>query len=279
MSQIAPLVVCTLAAALYALGGRGRVGVRARGRRGREACFYLGVLTLLVALEPPLDGLADRSFAVHMCQHVLLLSVVPPLVVLGRPWPRMWMPFPAAARRAAARGLARGRWSAPLRLAGRALSAPPAALALLATALVVWHLPAMYDAAVNSELVHFGEHAAFLVPALLFWGSLLGAPPVRARIDHVRRAGWFALAIVPGWVLAIVIAFAHHPLYPAYAALAHRPAGLSALADQQLAAGVMWVPGSLAYFVAAVVYAYRWLEPAPPGAPRLEPRHEELSWT
>jgi putative membrane protein len=215
VSVIAPLVVCTLAATLYGLGGRGRVGTRARGRRRREACFYGGVLILLLALEPPVDGLADSSFAVHMGQHVLLLTVVPPLVVLGRPWPRMWLPFPADARRAAARGLARGRWSAPLRLAARALATPPAALSLLAAALVVWHLPAMYDAAVNSELVHLGEHTAFLVPALLFWGPLLEAPPVKSRIAHVRRAGWFALAVVPGWILAIVLAFAHHPLYPA----------------------------------------------------------------
>jgi putative membrane protein len=277
--SVPPLVVCALAAALYALGGRGRAGGRGRGRRRRETAFYAGVLTLLVALEPPFDSLADRSFAVHMCQHVLLLSVVPPLVVLGRPWPRMWMPFPPAARRAAARSLARGGWSAPLRLAARTLTQPPVALVLMSTALVVWHLPALYDAAVDSEPIHLAEHASFLVTALLFWGPLLEAPPVKARIDHMRRAAYLGLAAVPGWVLAIVLAFAHHPLYPAYAALAHRPAGLSALADQQIAAGVMWVPGSLAYFVAFVVYVYRWLEPAPPSGPVLEPRHEELSWT
>ena len=70
-----------------------------------------------------------------------------------------------------------------------------------------------------------------------------------------------------GWVLAIVLAFAPSPLYSAYASLAHRPGGLSALADQQIAAGVMWVPGSLAYTIAFIVFVYRWLGPEPAGRP------------
>jgi putative membrane protein len=274
--SVPPLLVCAAAAALYGLGGHGRAGSTSRSRRWREAAFYAGVVVVAVALEPPFDTLADKSFAMHMGQHVLLLTVAPPLLVLGRPWPRLWMPFPLAARRAAARGIARGRWSAPLRLLARTLARPPAALAVLSVTLAVWHLPALYDAAVANESVHVLEHACFLVAALLFWGPLLEAPPVRARTDHLRRAMWFALAALPGWILALVLAYAQSPMYDAYASLAHRPGGLSALGDQQLAAGVMWVPGSIAYLVAFVVSVYRWLEPAPS---RPEPRPEELSWT
>ena len=66
--------------------------------------------------------------------------------------------------------------------------------------------------------------------------------------------------MVPGWALGVVLAFARAPLY-GYASLGHRPGGISALADQQLAAGVMWVPGSIAYVVAACWSLYAWLEP------------------
>ena len=144
--------------------------------------------------------------------------------------------------------------------------------------LAVWHLPALYGAAVDNEGVHVLEHACFLAASLLLWGPLLEAPPVRARIDHLRRAAWFAAAALPGWILAIVLAYASRPLYDVYASLPHRAGGLTPVGDQQLAAGVMWVPGSLAYFVAFVVFVYRWLEP---GAeePAREPRPEELSWT
>jgi cytochrome c oxidase assembly factor CtaG len=75
--------------------------------------------------------------------------------------------------------------------------------------------------------------------------------------------------MVPGWILAIVLAFASAPVYAAY----------PSLTDQQLAAGVMWVPGSLAYFIAAFAAFYRWLEPSASEAPAAEPRPEELSWT
>ncbi len=271
--SVPPLVFCVVAAALYALGGRGR------HRWFREACFYLGIALLLVVLEPPFDNWADTSFAMHMTQHVFLLTVVPPLLVLGRPWPRMWMPFPSRARRAAARGLALGRWSTPLRLVARTLTRPPVAVATLTAVLVVWHLPRLYGAAVAHESVHLLEHACFFAASLLFWGPLLDAPPVRARIDHLRRCGWFVAGSVPGWVLAVVLAYAHHPLYPVYASLHHRAFGLSASSDQALAAGIMWVPGSLAYLVAAVLAFYRWLEPGTAEQAPADPRPEELSWT
>jgi putative membrane protein len=276
--SVPPLLACAVAAALYALGGRGRAG--SGPPRWREASFYLGVATVFVALEPPFDNWADTSFALHMAQHVLLIGVAPPLLVLGRPWPRMWMPFPGRARRGVAHSLARGRWSAPLRLAVRTLTKPPVAVALLAAVLGFWHIPSMYDAAASNEGIHLLEHTCFVAAALLYWGPLLEAPPIRARIDHLRRAGWFAAGAVPGWILAIVLAEATHPLYPFYATLGHRAFGLSAIGDQQIGAGVMWVPGSIANFVLFIVYVYRWLEPdASEAPPAVEPRPEELSWT
>jgi cytochrome c oxidase assembly factor CtaG len=276
--SVPPLLACAVAAALYALGGTGRRGSGPRDRRWRETSFYLGVVLTFVALEPPFDNWADTSFAMHMTQHIVLLSVAPPLLVLGRPWPRMWMPFPAQTRRAAVRSLARGRWSEPLRFAARMATKPPAAIAILAVTLAVWHLPALYAAAVHHEAVHILEHFCFVGASLLFWAPLLDTPPVRARIDHLHRAIWFAAAAVPGFVLALVLADSSHPLYPIYSDLPHRAFGLSSGGDQQIAAGVMWVPGSSAYFLAFIISVYRWLDPGA-DAPVHEPRPEELSWT
>jgi putative membrane protein len=278
--SVPPLVACAVAVALYALGGAGRSGSGPRGRRWRETSFYLGVATVFVALEPPFDNWADTSFALHMTQHVLLITVASPLLVLGRPWPRMWMPFPSQARRSVARGLARGRWSAPLRVTARILARPAVAVVTLAVVLGIWHVPGLYDAAARNEGIHLLEHTCFVAAALIYWGALLEAPPIRARIDNLRRAGWFAAGAVPGWLLAIVLAYSSHPLYPYYATLAHRAFGLSALGDQQIGAGVMWVPASLANFILFLVYVYRWLEPTPPDTPATyESRPEELSWT
>ena len=255
-----PLVVCAGAALLYALGRRGRL------RLWREVSFYSGVLLTFVVLERPIDDWADRWLSVHMSQHIVLMSVVPPLVVLGRPWPRMWLPFPLRARRAVGGALSR---SQSFRGSTRFLKRPPVALAVQSAAVAIWHVPQLYDAAARNEWIHVLEHVSFVVPALVFWGALLDAPPVRARIDHLHRAIWFAAAMVPGWILAIVLAFASAPVYSAY----------PSLTDQQLAAGVMWVPGSLTYFVAAFAAFYRWLEPVASEVPAAEPRPEELSWT
>jgi putative membrane protein len=249
-----PLVVCGTAAALYALGRRGRT------RLWREVGFYTGIVLAFVVLEPPFDDWADTWLSAHMAQHIVLMTVVPPLVVYGRPWPRMWLPFPLDARRAVGRALAR---STSFRRSAGFLKRPAVALAVQSGAIGIWHVPQLYDAAARNEWIHVAEHVSFVAPALVFWGALLDAPPVRARIDHLHRAIWFAAALVPSWILAIVLAFAPTALYAAY----------PSLNDQQLAAGIMWVPGSLTYFVAAFVAFYSWLD-----APA-EPRPEELSWT
>ncbi|MFL5943245.1 MAG: cytochrome c oxidase assembly protein [Gaiellaceae bacterium] len=255
-----PLVVCGTAAALYALGRRGKL------RLWREVSFYSGVVIALVVLERPFDDWADRWLSAHMAQHIVLMTVVPPLVVHGRPWPRVWLPFSLAARRAVGGALARSR---SFRRGAGFLVLPWVALAVQSAMVAVWHVPQLYDAAARNEWIHVLEHVCFVAPALVFWGALLEAPPVRARIDDLHRCIWFVAALVPSWILAIYLAFAPAPVYAAY----------PSLTDQQLAAGIMWVPGSLTYFVAAVVAFYRWLEPEGANAPVAEPRPEELSWT
>jgi len=256
-----PLGVCGTAAVLYALGRRGRARV------WRDVSFYGGVGLTFVVLERPFEHWADTWLSVHMAQHIVLMTVVPPLVVYGRPWPRMWLPFPLSARRAVGGALSR---SSVFRRSAGTLKRPWVALALQSAAVAVWHVPQLYDDAARNEWIHVLEHVCFVAPALVFWGALLDAPPVRARIDHIHRAIWFAAAMIPSWILAIMLAFATAPVYAAY----------PSLTDQQVAAGVMWVPGSLTYFVAAFAAFYRWLEPGASAAPTtVEPRSEELSWT
>src|SRR5258708_11645635 len=126
MSTYAPIVVCALAATLYAFGGRGRP------RRARELAFYAGLFSVLAVLEPPFDGWADSSFALHMTQHVVLMTVSSPLLVLGRPWPRLWLSLPLDVRRGVRQDFER---SLGFRTDGAFLRRPAASLALMAKAL------------------------------------------------------------------------------------------------------------------------------------------------
>jgi putative membrane protein len=276
----AALVYVVVEGALYWWGGR---GWRRRGQheRLRELAFVAGLLTIVVALEGPIDYYADDLFWVHMLQHVLLLTLAPPLILLGRPWPRMWRALPLRTRTTVGRAVARARWTAPL----RALARPLPAWVLFNGTLVAWHIPAAYNATLTNETLHNIEHAMFFFTGLLFWARVVDPGPLRPRLAWPARVAYVVGSMVVGWILAITLVLVPHPIYAHYADLAQRPGGISALTDQQLAAGVMWVLGSVTFTISMLIGFYRWLEPegtppapamavlgdAPPPAPLPEP--------
>jgi putative membrane protein len=179
MAYWPPLVAIAATALLYALGMRTRVG---QGHRAEAALFAAGLIALVLAYDSPLATLDDELFWVHMTQHMLLLAVAPPLILLGRPWATIARSLPAGLRLRLAGGLVRGRWSAPLRVAARRLTGPTPALVLFLGALVVWHIPALFDATLHSLAVHELEHALFLATGLLYWSQLIDSPPFRSRL-------------------------------------------------------------------------------------------------
>jgi cytochrome c oxidase assembly factor CtaG len=111
----------------------------------------------------------------------------------------------------------------------------------------------------------------FFFTGLLFWARVIDPGPLRPRLEWPFRVAYVVGAMVVGWILAITLVLVPHPLYAHYADLAARPGGISALTDQQIAGGVMWVLGSISFTVAMLVGFYRWLEPEsyPPPAPVL----------
>jgi len=264
-----PLLLAALCAFLYWRGGRRQASSRRSGleRRGRAWLFYGGLASVVIALDSPLDSLSAHLFAAHMTQHVLLLSVAPPLIVVSAPWSRLWQPLPLGFRRATARAVVLDPAWHPLRALARSVARPLPAWVLFNGNLLLWHVPALYGATLSNVALHDLEHALFLCTGLLFWAQVVDSAPFHVRLDWLRRVAYVTGALVVGWVLAIVIAFAPSPLYSAYASLGHRPGGLSALGDQQIAAGVMWVPGSIAFTVAFIVFLYRWLGPEPTRSP------------
>jgi putative membrane protein len=257
------------AALLYWLGGRrsGHSPPR-KGSQWRTAAFVAGLATIVIALDSPIDDLAEQLLWVHMVQHILLLVVAPPLLALARPWNRMWHGLPLDFRRHVAGAVTRSPLFAPLRKLASVLQDPlPSWLAFNLTFLA-WHIPAAYDATLTSQFVHALEHSMFFGTALLFWTRVIDSPPWRSRLAEVPRVIYLVLAMLVSWMLAITFAVSTAPVYAPYAEEASRPGGLTALADQQLAAGVMWVPGSIPLAIAILLIVYRWLQPTPSGEPR-----------
>ncbi|MDQ6817885.1 MAG: cytochrome c oxidase assembly protein [Actinomycetota bacterium] len=258
-----PLALLSLALVLHVIGERRAAIKTGRPRsatdRRRALLFYAGLLTIGIALIGPIDDLAPKLFWVHMLQHVLLLTVGAPLIVLGAPWLAIWRPLPLGFRRAVAKTVARSPALWPLRALARLFGQPGPAWIAFSTNLVFWHLPFAYDLTLRSAGVHVLEHVTFMLSGVLLWAQVLDSPPLRLRLAAIHRVYFIVGATVVGWLISLVLAFASHPLYDVYAQLAHRPGGISALADQQLASGIMLGPGSLAATLYVFIGLYRWL--------------------
>jgi len=264
-----PLLVAALTTILYAAGARRRlrlVGAASPGWHWRGCCYLAGVASVVLVLNPTFDRWADELLSAHMLQHIVLMSVAPPLIVLGAPWLPVWRGLPLRLRRP----LARFAVGLPglVRAAIRGLRDAYVVFVLLSIDLAVWHVPALYDLTLRNDAAHYSEHALFIALGVLFWLQVLDSPPLHAATTALWRAGYATAGAASGWLLALVLALAPSPLYPAYASLGHRPGGISALGDQELAAGVMIGIGAIPFSITVFVLIYQWLDEERPSRPR-----------
>ena len=270
------ILVAVVVSALWYWRGSRRTSLRAVGRPRRPAvpwrglCFGAGLVTIVIALDSSVERLADDLFWAHMLQHVLLMMVAAPLIVLGAPWMPFWRPLPLRLRRVLARTLVKSPRLGWLRRAARFLAAPVPAWVLFNANLGVWHLPPAYDLTLRNGSVHYAEHVSFVLFGMLFWAQVVDSPPFHPRLAPFGRVIYTTAGSAASWLLAVVLALATTPLYPAQHA-GH--IGLSALADQQVAAGVMWGPGSIPYAVIVFYWLYVWLGADEPSRKRRELRH------
>ncbi len=263
MADHLPLGLTWALLALHLLGERRAAVITGRPRdrraRTRAALFYAGLLTNFVALATPIDALAQKLLWIHMIQHMLLLTVAPPLIVLGAPWRSLWRPLPLGFRRTVARTVIRSPGFAPIRAVGRGLATPSGALLAFTAGLWLWHLPAAYDLALRSSNVHALEHITFLVVGILFWAQVTASTPAKPTLPSLARVAYVGAGAVSNVLVAMVLAFAPTALFAPYAHLANRPGGITALQDQQIAAGVMWSAGDVPFGIAIALLVQGWL--------------------
>jgi putative membrane protein len=225
----------------------------------RMTLFVCGWATLAVALLGPVGHWARSSLAGHMTQHMMLLAVAPPLLLLARPMSQYMQALPGNARRLVGPPLGRlYRFSA---------AAPISAFIVHGLVIWLWHLPLPYQLALEHRLLHDAAHLLFFTTGLWFWWSLI-AP---GRLGH----GGFGLATVLAvltmmhtGMLGALLTFAPQLLYP------DQPAGFGSfdqLSDQQVAGLLMWVPGGVIYSAAALALAGHWLQRIDP-SPRMRHR-------
>lgn len=209
--------------------------------------FGLGCAGLGLALSPPFDALADKWFAWHMGQHLLLMLVAAPLLLLGAPLLYVLGALPSRVARAAARAFT----AQPL----RTLLSPVAAW--LAYVAVLWttHFSGLYNAALENAAVHAFEHALYLGAALLFWSAVVQTGFVAHPLPFAARLLYVFLAIPQGAFVGLALYQTRGVLYAHYAAGV--PAS-QALAGQHDAGALMWIGGGLAMFAAFLITAAAW---------------------
>jgi cytochrome c oxidase assembly factor CtaG len=244
-------------ALLYATGW-----VRIRRTRPRQfpawrlVSFELGLLVFWGAVASPMDGLSDALLSAHMVEHLLIMSVVPPLVLLGAPIVPLLRGLPPWFTRVVLGPLLRRPW---LRGFAQFLTAPLPAWLLMNITFLAWHAPAAYDFALESEFWHGVEHLCFFSTSLLFWGCLLRPWPASKQ-----RLGWMVLPFLIGsdlvnTIVSASLAFCGRPVYQYYVNNPN-PFGVSLLDDQVLGASIMWVCGSLIFLGPAMILTVRLLE-------------------
>jgi putative membrane protein len=199
----------------------------------RTVFFAAGLAAVAMAMAPPLEAAAGRRLSAHMAQHLLLMLVAAPLLAAGQP-----------------AGVALDR----LPIVRRLVMNPLVVLTLFIGGFWAWHLPRLYDAALSHPVPHMLEHGTFLIGSFLFWAVVLDPGPER-RLGLGATCGFVFAAMVTNIWLAAGLTFSTTPLYAAY----QGAGAAAALADQQLAGVVMWVPADIVYFVTLLALFRRLL--------------------
>jgi cytochrome c oxidase assembly factor CtaG len=245
------IVSIALVATIYLIGLR---RLAYRGQHGRIvtrqhiASFFLGLLAIILAFESPIDPLSNLLLSVHMVQHLLLLLIAPPLLLLGKPIPVLLVGAPHGLAQWLGRAHARTAW---FRGVTRTLTGPFVAWTLFIGVMLTWHLPALYDAALGNAGVHLLEHLCFLFTGVLFWWVIIQPLPGAPRVAHGWRLLYVFTAMVPGTALGAIFVFASSSVYAFYAALP-RLWGIPILNDQGLAGSIMMVGGDFILAIAAI---------------------------
>jgi cytochrome c oxidase assembly factor CtaG len=244
-------------------GRRYKRSVRSRWRLAvtwRLVAYWSGLISVALALLSPIDALGQQLFFMHMVQHLLLIMIAPPLLLVANPMPFVLWGLPNGLRRRVG-----GLFSQALhRESGfrrwlRIVTQPGIIWMAWVISLIGWHDPGMYNAALRYEWVHNVEHLSFFIASMLLWWHLTGAGPrVHKQFGLLGRIGLVISVVPPNMLTGVVLAFAEKGYYSYYEAVP-RLWGLTVLTDQQLGGVIMWVPGSMMYIVAALILIGRFL--------------------
>lgn len=234
---------------LWERGGTG-VGIR----RWQVATWGGAQTVIFLALISPLDALGGALFSAHMVQHMLLMLVGPLLLAASNPYLAFLWALPRDSRKRLTQWWRRHR---RLQTVVRLLAQPLVVFSLFALGLWIWHLPALYDLALRSDLAHRLEHITFFGVSVLMWQAVLETGRRRGMRHQMAVLMLFGAMIQSG-ALGAILTFARRPLFDGHAPYVSAW-GLTRLEDQQLAGVIMWIPMGTWLACAAFVLLAQWI--------------------
>jgi cytochrome c oxidase assembly factor CtaG len=223
----------------------------------RLAAFLAGIFSLWIAIGSPLEVFDDVSLSVHMVQHLLLMSVAPPLILLSMPTLPLLQGLP--------RWLTRGivapilRWGGVKKL-GHFITDPAIGWLAAALALIAWHIPAVFELSLRSDGWHKFEHATFFGAGILFWWPVIQPWPSLARWPRWSIPLYLFFGSLPCDALSGFLAFCDRVVYTPYLS-APQIFTASPLQDQELAAAMMWTCVTIIFLIPAVLVTIQMLSP------------------
>ncbi len=215
----------------------------------RVSCFLGGLLIVFVAIASPLDVYSGVLLLAHMIQHLLLMAIAPPLLVLGAPVVPMLRGLPRFFVR---EGLGPFFTLRPVHAVQRLFASRLFAWLLMNFTFIAWHIPASYDLALRSPNWHEFEHICFLSTSVLFWWHIVAPWPTTYKASRWLLLPFLLSADIINTGLSAFLSFSGRVVYPAYAAVP-RFFNISVLNDQVAAGSLMWVIGSISFLGAAML--------------------------
>lgn len=227
---------------------------------GQLGVFFLGIFFLFLALVSPLDPLSDFLGWVHMLQHTTLMMIAAPLLALSSlPYVNQWV---------LSKFLAKKIWVlknvVKKSVIGR-VSYPLAIFWLYTFTLWIWHLPAMYEAALSISFIHDFQHLSFFFTSYWFWVLILDPYAKRSLGPEVSLVYLFVSSI-HAMILGVLMALSPHVWYKPYVETAPL-LGWDSLQDQQLAGLIMWMPAGISYLFAAIYMFVKIFSPSKAATP------------
>ena len=224
--------------------------------RWQRASFFAGLFFFFVALQSPIEPLAEHLFFFHQVQHIILRMVAPFLVLLGAPMTPMLRGLPTWALQGIVRPVVGNHFA---RLAYDKVTNPVLTTIFFIGTLYLWQVPGPHNLALANDWVHELMHVNMMASGFLFWWLVIDPKPHRSRLHYGLRILYLGLIVIPNTLLGAVITFRSEVIYSGYT-LVQQPFGLSLIIDQQLGGLTLWVIGDMMSILTAGVVMAMWYE-------------------